>query len=165
VVGSSGIIKSPSTAAGPARQTTRQNELPNIFRLRGCLFYCVAFCGCPASRCSLIGAADRVTRTDEQIHITTSAGARQNTICFHSLHTESLASANWRRILPRRCLPSEPAQARTDRETEAQTQEGCQVRLPCRAAKGTPSKAQHSRFYTSHTGSALDERKKGQDGR
>jgi len=68
-------------------------------------------------------------------------------------------------VLPPRCVSSEPAQARADQETEAQTQEGCQVLLPCREAAGTPGKTQHSRFPTCRTGSALHEGRKGQDGR
>src|ERR1039458_6673146 len=67
-------------------------------------------------------------------------------------------------LLSCRCVPSESAEARAGRETEAQAPERCQVHLPFREAESISSKTQPGRISTGHKGFVVDEGQKGWNG-
>jgi hypothetical protein len=60
-------------------------------------------------------------------------------------------------LLSSRCLLSESAEARADRETQPQAPPGCKVERPCRKAEGVLQAAQHIRFTRRHKGLSRDE--------
>jgi hypothetical protein len=81
----------------PFRMPKTARSRPELFSLPDGIHYVdlihyVAFCGCPTSRCSLIGVANRVTRPDGQIHLTTSVGARQSTKLLQTASTPFIGS-------------------------------------------------------------------------
>jgi hypothetical protein len=67
-------------------------------------------------------------------------------------------------LLSCRCLSSESAEARANRETQPQTPEGCKVHLPFREAEGIPSETQHLRCTRRHKGLSGDKVQKSRSG-